>query len=111
MTDLLVIRACYRSPNKDPAAIAPEVHSLFSSEIRNDCFSRFGVTAAHMVSERHAFSFDAITSTGTCILKVTNPSHRSYEQLEAELELLTERGNRIRKNEPIVDLKSALSSL
>jgi hypothetical protein len=25
--------------------------------------------------------------------------------------LLTERGNRIRKNEPIVDLKSALSSL
>jgi hypothetical protein len=100
MTDLLVIRACYRSPKKDPVAMS-EVHSLFSSEIRDDCFSRFGVTAAHLVSERHAFSFDAITSTGTCILKVTHPSHRSYEQLEAELELLTERGNRIRQNEPI----------
>jgi Ser/Thr protein kinase RdoA (MazF antagonist) len=69
--------------------MSPEVHSLFSREIREHCFSRFGVTAAHMVSERHAFIFDAITSTGTCILKVTHPSHRSYEQLEAELEWLS----------------------
>ena len=69
--------------------MSPEVHSIFSSEIRDHCFSRFGVTAAHMVSERHAFIFDAITSTGTCILKATHPSHRSYEQLEAELEWLS----------------------
>ena len=65
--------------------MSPEVHRLFSNEIRDHCFSRFGVTDAHMISERHSFIFDAKTSTGPCILKATHPFHRTYEHLEAEV--------------------------
>src|SRR5260221_13967596 len=53
MTDLSVIRACYRSPKKDPAAMSTEVHSLFSSEIRDDCFSRFGVNVERYIPVDH----------------------------------------------------------
>jgi Ser/Thr protein kinase RdoA (MazF antagonist) len=93
MTNLSVIEAANLLVAHPQKKILLPCHQrstgLFSSEIRDHCFSRFGVTAAHMVSERHPFIFDAITSTGTCILKVTHPSHRSYEQLEAELEWLS----------------------
>lgn len=68
--------------------MSPEVHRLFSSEIRDHCFARFGVTAAQIASERHAFIFDANTATGPCILKVTHPSHRTYDQMVAEIEWL-----------------------
>jgi Ser/Thr protein kinase RdoA (MazF antagonist) len=34
----------------------PEIHRLFSSEIRDHCFSRFGVTDAHLISERHSIN-------------------------------------------------------
>ncbi len=68
--------------------MSPEVHRLFSSEIRDQCFSRFGVTDAHLISDWHAFTFDAETSTGPCILKITHSSHRTYDQLEAEAEWL-----------------------
>jgi amicoumacin kinase len=64
--------------------MSPEVHRLFSSEIRDHCFSQFGVTAARLISDWHAFTFDAETSTGPCILKITHSSHRTYDQLEAE---------------------------
>jgi Ser/Thr protein kinase RdoA (MazF antagonist) len=68
------------------AAMSPEVHRLFSPEIRDQCFSRFGVTAAQLVSNRHAFIFDAETAAGPCILKVVHPAHRPYDQLEAEID-------------------------
>jgi hypothetical protein len=111
--------------------MSPEIHRLFSPEIRNQCFSRFGVTTARLVSSRHAFIFDAETAAGPCILKVVHPAHRPYDQLEAEIDwiytvatkmldlnnltpiqarLLAERGNRIRKNQPIVDLGGLLKS-
>jgi amicoumacin kinase len=69
-----------------PAAMSPEVGRLFSSEIRDECFARFGVTAGRLISSRHAFIFDGETSAGSCILKVTHPSHRPYSQLEAEID-------------------------
>jgi Ser/Thr protein kinase RdoA (MazF antagonist) len=65
--------------------MSPEVHRLFSPEIRDQCFSRFGVTTARLVSNRHAFIFDAETNAGPCILKVVHPAHRPYDQLEAEI--------------------------
>jgi Ser/Thr protein kinase RdoA (MazF antagonist) len=69
--------------------MSPEVHRLFSSEIRDQSFSRFRVTDAHLISERHSFIFDAKTSTGPCVLKVAHPSHRTYEHLEAEVAWLS----------------------
>jgi amicoumacin kinase len=68
------------------AAMSPEVHRLFSPEIRDQCFSRFGVKAAQLVSSRHAFIFDAETSNGSCFLKVVHPAHRPFDQLEAEID-------------------------
>lgn len=65
--------------------MSPEIHRLFSNEIRDHCFSRFSVTEAHLISERHSFIFEAKTSTGPCILKITHSSHRTYEHLEAEV--------------------------
>jgi Ser/Thr protein kinase RdoA (MazF antagonist) len=85
-----------------PAAMSPAVHNLFSNEIRDHCFSRFHVTDAHLISDRHSFIFDAKTSTGPCILKVTHPSHRTYEHLEAEvawLSYLIARGVRAPRNQ------------
>ena len=70
------------------AAMSPEVHKLFSREVRDQCFSRFEVAAARLISDWHAFTFDAETSTGPCILKITHSSHRTYDQLEAEAEWL-----------------------
>jgi len=69
-----------------PAAMSPEVHQLFSPAIRDQCFSRFRVTAGQLVSKRHAFIFDAESSSGPCILKVMHPSHRPFDQLEAEID-------------------------
>ena len=69
--------------------MSPEVHRLFSREIRDQCFARFAVIGADLVSNRHAFIFDAKTSAGPAILKVGHPSHRPYEQLEAEVEWLS----------------------
>src|SRR5258707_489585 len=213
MTDLSVIRACYRSPKKDPAAMSPEVHSLFSSEIRDDCFSRFGVNVEGYIPVDHdirtnaqriiqevkdlplsqfqyglihadvyqenmfladgelfLFDFDnyeyghyisdIAIALYAALWRVPNGADRaefserflrsllvgyrevhqlSRTEIEAlplflqlrevliytvakkmldlknltpiQARLLTERGNRIRKNEPIVDLKSALRSL
>jgi len=68
--------------------MSPEVHKLFSREVRDQCFSRFEVTTARLISDWHAFTFDAETSTGPCILKITHSSHRTYDQLEAEAEWL-----------------------
>jgi len=68
------------------AAMSPEVHKLFSREVRDQCFSRFGVKTAELISDRHAFLFNAETPAGPCILKVAHPSHRTYEQLEAEID-------------------------
>jgi len=69
--------------------MSPEVHRLFSSEIRDQSFSRFRVTDARLISDWHAFTFDAETSTGPCILKVAHPSHRTYEHLESEVAWLS----------------------
>jgi Ser/Thr protein kinase RdoA (MazF antagonist) len=66
--------------------MSPEVHKLFSREVRDQCFSRFGVKTAQLISDRHAFLFKAETPAGPCILKVAHPSHRTYDQLEAEIE-------------------------
>jgi len=68
--------------------MSPNVHRLFSGEIRDTCFSRFAVKAPRLVSDWHAFTFDAETSAAPCILKVTHSSHRTYDQLEAEVEWL-----------------------
>src|SRR5260370_23694781 len=84
MTDLSVIRACYRSPKKDPAAMSPNVHGLFSGEIRDTCFSRFAVKAPRLVSDWHAFTFDAETSAPPCIPKGTHSSHRTYDHFVAD---------------------------
>jgi amicoumacin kinase len=62
----------------------PAVHKLFAPEIRDQCFSRFRVTAAQLISDRHTFIFEAETPAGPCILKVTHSSHRTDDQLEAE---------------------------
>lgn len=64
--------------------MSPEVHKLFSPEIRDQCFSRFRVTAARLISNWHAFTFEAETPAGPCILKITHSSHRTEDQLEAE---------------------------
>jgi Ser/Thr protein kinase RdoA (MazF antagonist) len=69
-----------------PDAMSPAVHNLFSREIRDQCFSRFGVTAAQLVSNWHAFTFDAETPAGPSILKITQSSHRTSDQLEAEID-------------------------
>jgi amicoumacin kinase len=69
-----------------PAAMSPVVHNLFSREIRNQCFSRFGVTEAQLVSNWHAFAFDSETPAGPSILKITHSSHRTGDQLEAEID-------------------------
>jgi hypothetical protein len=69
-----------------PAAMSPAVHNLFSREIRDQCFSRFGVTAAQHVSNWHAFTFDAETPAGPSILKIAHSSHRTGDQLEAEID-------------------------
>jgi amicoumacin kinase len=66
--------------------MSPEVHRLFSSEIRDQCFSRFEVTTARLISNRHAFIFDAENKAGPCVLKVMHPSHRPFDQLEAEID-------------------------
>jgi amicoumacin kinase len=68
--------------------MSPEVHKLFSREIQDQCFSRFGIETARLISQRHAFIFDAETAAGSCILKVIHPSHRPYDQLEAEIDWL-----------------------
>jgi Ser/Thr protein kinase RdoA (MazF antagonist) len=67
-----------------PAAMSPEVHRLFSPEIRDECFSRFRVTAARLISNWHAFTFEAETPAGPCILKITHLFHRTEGQVEAE---------------------------
>ena len=64
--------------------MSPEVHRLFPPEIRDQCFSRFGVTTARLVSNWHSFTFEAETPAGPCILKITHSSHRTDDQLEAE---------------------------
>jgi Ser/Thr protein kinase RdoA (MazF antagonist) len=66
------------------AAMSPEVHRLFSPEIRDECFSRFRVTAARLISNWHAFTFEAETPAGPCILKITHSFHRTEDQVEAE---------------------------
>jgi amicoumacin kinase len=66
--------------------MSPEVHTLFSGEIRNQCFSRFGITTAELISSRHAFIFDAESPAGPRILKIVHPSHRTYDQVQAEID-------------------------
>jgi amicoumacin kinase len=68
--------------------MSPEIRDLFSSGIRSNCFSRYNITAARLISDWHAFTFEAETSTGPCILKVAHSSHRTYDQLEAETDWL-----------------------
>jgi amicoumacin kinase len=79
---------CRTWPEIHPAAMSPEVHRLFSQIVRDECFSRFGVTSGQLVSQRHAFIFDAETPAGPCILKMVHPSHRPHDQLEAEIDWL-----------------------
>ena len=67
-----------------PAAMSPEVHRLFSPEIRDECFSRFRVTAARLISNWHVFTFETETPAGPCILKITHSFHRTEDQVEAE---------------------------
>jgi Ser/Thr protein kinase RdoA (MazF antagonist) len=67
-----------------PAAMSPEVYRLFSPEIRDECFSRFRVTAARLISNWHAFTFETETPAGPCILKITHSFHRTEDQVEAE---------------------------
>jgi amicoumacin kinase len=64
--------------------MSPEVQRLFSPEIRDQCFSRFRVRTARLVSNWHAFTFEAETPAGACILKITHSAHRTDDQLEAE---------------------------
>ena len=79
---------CAMNKNIHPAAMSPEVQELFSGDIRDQCFSRFGVKSALLISNWHSFTFEAEISTGPCILKITHSSHRTYDQIEAEIEWL-----------------------
>lgn len=68
--------------------MSPKVRELFSGEIPAQCFARFEVKSPRLISSWHGFTFDAETSAGPCILKVTHCSHRTYDQIEAEIEWL-----------------------
>jgi Ser/Thr protein kinase RdoA (MazF antagonist) len=80
--------ACGIAGKINPPDMTPEVHRLFSGEIRDQCFSRFRVKTARLISSWHSFTFDAASSAGPCILKVTHSSHRTYDQVGAEIEWL-----------------------
>ena len=42
--------------------------------------------SSQLVSNWHAFTFDAETPAGPSILKITQSSHRTSDQLEAEID-------------------------
>jgi 5-methylcytosine-specific restriction endonuclease McrA len=67
---------CAMNKNIHSAPMSPEVQELFSSDIRGQCFPRFGVKSALLISNWHSFTFEAEISTGPCILKITRWSDR-----------------------------------